>query len=450
MRKKKALPVFLGPYEIAGYYRGLAQGLRALGVDARFIEYAPYAYGLPSAATEVPVLVRMCRFLERLKGASSGLLLRMLFTPLLEVLRFVFFVTALLRYDAFIFGFGCSFLRGNWDLPILRLLGKKVVMNMAHGSELRPPYIDGARISKDGALQPNPEEVKRLTVSQVFRMRRIEKNVRVIVGAPFSSTQFSKRRLINTFALGIPCQQISIPPDKATALPPDEACDAARSRSERRVRILHSPSHPAAKGTYAIRQTIQNLRAKGHQIEFCEIQDRPNAEVVAAIQKCDFVVDQVYSDTPMAGFAAEAAWFSKPAVVGGYGFKYLKRFVPNGMWPPSQTCHPDDLEIAIETLIINAELREQLGRQAHEFVSTQWPATEVAKRYLRLLEDDIPEEWWLDPAHVVYLHGGGLSEEKAKQNIQDLVKACGKESLQLSHRPDLEKAFLEFANLSRD
>ena len=72
-----------------------------------------------------------------------------------------------------------------------------------------------------------------------------------------------------------------------------------------------------------------------------------------------FEIDQVYCDTPMAGFATEAAWFGKPAVVGGYGFDYLKTYVPEGMWPPSKTCHPDKIENAIESLIVNKVERQK-------------------------------------------------------------------------------------------
>jgi hypothetical protein len=166
------------------------------------------------------------------------------------------------------------------------------------------------------------------------------------------------------------------------------------------------------------------------------------------IQHCDFVVDQLYSDTPMAGFATEVAWFGKPAVVGGYGFDYLKTSVPEGMWPPSKTCHPDQIEQAIEDLIVNREDRLRLGGEAQKFVREKWNAAEVARRYLRLIEGDIPEEWWLDPATVTYLEGFGQPVERTKENIRQMVEQFGVESLQLSHRPDLERAFLEFAGVN--
>jgi hypothetical protein len=213
------------------------------------------------------------------------------------------------------------------------------------------------------------------------------------------------------------------------------------------IRILHSPSHSAAKGSPLILNAIKSLRDKGYSIEFVLLHGKPNEEVMVEIQCCDFVVDQVYSDFPLAGFATEAAWFGKPAVVGGYAFDYLKTLVPEGMWPPSKTCHPDQIEQAIESLIVNPEERLRLGAEVQMFVRDKWNAAEVARRYLRIIEGDIPGEWWLDPHSVTYLEGAGQPIERTKENIRQMVEQFGVESLQLSHRPDLEQAFLNFAGI---
>ena len=213
------------------------------------------------------------------------------------------------------------------------------------------------------------------------------------------------------------------------------------------IRILHSPSLPVAKGTIIIVDAIERLKKKGYQIEFVLIKGRPFSEVLKEIQGCHFVIDQIYSDTPMAAFAAEAAWYGKPAIVGGYALDRLKKFVPEGMWPPSKTCLPEEIEGAIEELIVNHEQRKRLGREAQSFVREKWAAVEVAKRFLKLIEGEIPEGWWVDPMDVLYLEGCGQSNERTKNLIRTMVSHHGLRSLHLSHRPDLEKAFLDFANI---
>jgi hypothetical protein len=184
----------------------------------------------------------------------------------------------------------------------------------------------------------------------------------------------------------------------------------------------------------------------GYNIDFITIHGRPFEEVINEIKLCDFVVDQIYSDTPMAGFATEAACFGKPAIVAGYGLESLKEYIPESMWPPSLICVPNDIQNAIEDLILNVNKRNDLGIAAQKFVCEKWNAIEVAKKYLRIINNDIPKSWWLDPFKVSYLHGVGQSEEETKKIIHNLVMKHGKKSLQVSNKPSLENLFLAFSD----
>ena len=448
---KKNRRIFIGPHEIAGYYSNLTEGMKRIQVDCDYATLSPDPRGY-GGENKTPFLLKLARWFNRFRGKPNrSIILRVIMAIPGELFALLWGITAIFNYDIFIFGFGHSLFRNNLDLPLIRLLGKRAIMNMAHGAELRPPYIDGAYQSPDGNLQPTPDRLFVTTTHHLRRIRFLERYTYCIIGAPFSSTQFSAKMLVNLFAIGLPsnfsepkvsgASHYTIPNSTA------EHDDHQASDSKRPTRILHSPSHPAVKGSDVIIQAIDNLISKGHRIEFVQLHNRPNSDVIKEIQRCDFVVDQVYSDTPLAGFATEAAWFGKPAVVGGYGFEYLKRFIPDGMAPPSKTCHPDEIEAAIEELILNIDMRKHLGRQAQEFVRTKWSAEQVAKRYLRIIEDDVPHEWWLDPGSVIYVHGAGQSAEQTRKNIRHLVSKHGVGALQLSHRPELEKAFLEFAGL---
>lgn len=222
------------------------------------------------------------------------------------------------------------------------------------------------------------------------------------------------------------------------------------SKSNATIRILHSPSHPQAKGTPRIRKAIESLQQKGHNIQLVEVIGQPNSVVLQELANCDFVVDQVYSDTPMAGFATEAAWFGKPAVVGGYGWDILKKHIPEELFPPSQICHPDKLEDAIEQLVTDEAYRLKLGDKARLFVQEKWSAQRVAEKYIRLIDGDIPEEWIINPKNIVYLHGGGVPEDKVREFTRNLILSKGATALQLAGRPELERAFVEFAGLDPD
>jgi glycosyltransferase involved in cell wall biosynthesis len=263
----------------------------------------------------------------------------------------------------------------------------------------------------------------------------------IVVGAPLSTSHYSRKKFVNIFAIGLPyCA------DQVDDHGVEQVDSEFSSRSNESVRILHSPSHPAAKGSASIEQAIAKLKRKGYSIDLIMLRNRPHAEVIREIQLCDFVVDQVYSDTPMAGFATEAAWYGKPAVVGGYGLRYLKEFVPEGMWPPSKICHPEDLVETIEELVRNRDERLKLGTAAMNFVRNNWSVSAVARRYHNLLNEAIPRGWWVEPHLVTYLEGAGQHEEQSRENIRRMVERFGVASLKMSHRSDMELAFLNFAN----
>lgn len=433
--------IFIGPHEIAGYYANLARGFREIGIDCDFITYSSHPSGYGNE-TKFPLLLRLARFFNKFRrNPNRPLVVRILIALPGEILTNIWGLFAIIKYDIFIFGFGYSLLpRGNWDLMILKWLGKTVVSNVMHGSDIRPPYIDGSYQSGDGSRQPEARDLLLLSMAKKRKAMAIDYYSSVVLAAPFNSAFLSSKRIVNGSMVGIPFFLESLHS-------PVAAAHDSEGKFLGRMRILHSPSHPAAKGTPLILKAIESLKVKGYTIEFIMLSGKSNLEVMREILQCDFVVDQVYSDTPLAGFATEAAWFGKPAVVGGYAFDYLNTFVPEGMWPPSKTCHPEKIEQAIEDLIVNRDERLRLGAEAQKFVQEKYNAAEVARRYLRLIEGDIPEDWWLDPNLVTYLEGAGQPVEQTKETVRQMVEQFGVESLQLSHRPDLERAFLEFADV---
>lgn len=420
--------IFLGPGEVAGYYFNLFTGMRAIGVECDLIEFAPHPFRYnPSGCPSLIV-----RWLRKCKAARNDAnkrsLKRFIFSLLTSCLRKMYFLEAVFTYDAFIFGYGDSLLRNNADLPWLKLFGKRVIMNIGHGSEARPPYIDGYFQRHADGRGPSDEALAANTRKTMQRVRRIEKWADVVVGMPLSNSQFSQRAFINWFCLGIPYQ--------------GDDFDSSRCEStSEKVRILHCPSHPVAKGTDRIRQAIEQLRSKGIDVEYTEIIGRPHAEVVEAIKQCDFVVDELFSDTPLAGVGTEAAWHGRPTVVAGYGYSKLPDLVPAQMYPPSFTCRPEEINQAVEVMATNVELRRTLGESAKRFVRTQWSAMAVAKRYMRLVNEDFPSEWYVDPKSICYVHGACQREEATKLNVRRLIASAGISGLQLSHRPDLERAF---------
>lgn len=425
----KRLPrVFLGLTEVSGFYKGLKSGLDQLGVNCTFVSlgHDPREYG----GDYTNLLIRMVKYCakKRYVTARSRRVVRFVWGVLRMLLQPFVFLWALWKFDVFIFGFNTSFLF-YYDLPILKLLGKRIIYQF-HGSDSRPPYLGS--LVKWGK-QMTAAECIRLTARQKKVIRTIERYADVIVNNP-TGAHFHERPFVVWLHIGLPCQLPAVPaPPEPVAKPP------------RHFRILHSPSHPEAKGSPTIRRVVDGLKAKGYDIELVEIAGQPNSVVLEELSRCEFVIDQLYSDYPMPGFATEAAWFGKPVIIGGYAADLWEKLLPAHSHPPTLYCHPDDLEDVVVRMIEDKALRDRLAGEAARFVRSQWHPKKVAERYLRLIEGDIPQEWLYDPRDIRYVHGGCLPEWRVKELVRQVIEQGGVEALQLSDKPALERHLVEFS-----
>ena len=428
MFKKKPSNIFIGTYEVAGFYKNLAKGFHILGHDCDFLTYQsnPFNY---AGETKTNILVRIIKYFNFVNSRNTSKSFIFFNNTQILFLQICLLLYSLMKYDIFIFGYGKTLIFKNLDLPVLHFFNKKIISILSHGSESRPPYTNGVVLSPQNKFLSNS-----YLVNSTLRKKKLVnyhfKYADIIVGAPYTNHAFSPSRFINSLSLGIPCIFDEKPKLKV--------------KISNRVRVLHSPSNQIAKGTEIIKLVINKLILKGYEIDFILIKNKANSIVVDEIQKCDFVVDQIYSDTPMAGLATEAAWYGKPTVVGGYKLEELKDFVQDSMWPPVISCHPDSIEASIEKLIICKNYRLDMGLKAKCFVQNKWSAQKVAERYLRLINNDIPKHWWVEPSSVCYVHGGGVSFSSIKKVITNLIDTYGIDALHLSHHPDLEKAFYKF------
>lgn len=425
----------LGLTEIAGYYGNLKKGFQEIGVDCDFINLTPhpFKYGGDDVPNSLVALIRYSG-LKRASIPRTNILAKAFWIGLQVLIRPVFFLWALFRYDVFIFGFHTSFL-GFRDLPILKMFNKKVIY-MHHGSDSRPPYLDGSIMAPGKGVSIG--NCISLTKKKKRNVHLIDKYADVIINYP-PQAYFHQREFVLGLVVGLPYSSNNLKVHEHKIK--NNAYDSSNP-----VRILHSPSDPEVKGTAIIRQAIEKLKRKGYQIDFVEITGQPNEVVLDELSRCDFIVDQLYSDTPMATFATEAAFFAKPAVVGGYYSQMIKDDIPANAIPPSLYCHPDEIEEAIEKMIVDVDYRTRLSMEAHKFVTENWSSKKVAEKYLRIINGDIPSEWLYDPKQIKYVHGGGLPEQRVKEIIREMVKIGTKDALQLQDKPELEKNMLDFAN----
>jgi hypothetical protein len=418
--------VFIGLVETAGYYGNLHRALRRAGVDATYVNLFGHPFEYAESASTSPV-VRLSTWLGRRRTQTprERLAAKVLWKSLHWVSLVPLFVWATLRHDVFVYAFKSSFFEFR-ELGLLRLLRKRIVF-VFQGSDIRPSYIDGSEMAAD--RDATIELCIHLTRRKREALDRIERFAHTIVSLPTYS-QLLRRPFVSFISVGIPYPIPATP----EVVPSDGS-----------IRILHSPSHPAAKGTPRIRAAIELLRGEGLPIDYVEITSQPNDRVLGELARCDFVVDQLYSDTPMSGFPTEAAAFGKPAIVGNWDWESaLEHLVPDHV-PPTHRCHPDELEGAIRRLVIDTDYRRDLGESARRFVAERWSPDAVAARYLALFNSEAPPEWTCDPGEIRYVHGVGLEQDRVRELIRGVVDHAGAEALLVDDKPELRQRLLEFA-----
>lgn len=424
--------IFVGLVEIAGYYRSVAKGLRELGVEVSHVSVFQHPfYPLPPARGSWVVAFSNW-FTLRFHRAGKRRVTRWLRKPFRWFQLRMLLVWAVARHDVFIFSSGLTFCDRK-ELPLLKFLGKKLIF-VFNGSDTRPPYLNGAFVADPVLPLPG---LATLTADIKRNVRQIEQYADACVNHPLSA-HFHEKPFVNYLRMGNPAYL-----DAVAALAGDLA--GKENNSDGRVRVVHAPSMPLLKGSAQFRDMIERSRTAGAPIDYVELRNRPHHEVLAELARCDFVLDELYSDISLAGFGTEAASFGKPALVGGYGTEALRRAAGGLALPLDTYCHPDEIEQVFERLVNDAAWRRECGERALNFVRDNWQPQLLAERFLRLIKGDVPADWLFAPRDITYLHGWGVAEDRLRHSLAEFIEFGGVGALQLADKPQLEQAIVNFA-----
>jgi hypothetical protein len=433
MKKPK---IFLGLFEIAGYYQNLQKGLKELGYTADFYTFKEHIFSY-SHTQNYNIIFKLIKAIELYKlhltkyswlPGFVSINIDLLHKSLIKY----FFYFCLYRYDVFILGYNSKFkdqigynhpkFKDFDELALLKKYKKKVIY-IYHGSDSRPPYMDGSLMGKSTGR--NLLDCYELTIQAKNKIEEIEAHADYIINAK-TTGQFHNRPFIEFLKIGIP-YSFEHSRLKFFPRPPGDE-----------VRILHSPSNPEAKGSNIIIDTVNKLRSDGVNVSLKCIINQPNDVVIQNIIQSDIIIDQLYSDTPMAGFATEAAFFGKPVIVCGYYSRYMKSSLLPEEIPPTVYVSPDLLEENIMKLVSDKALRISMGQELKKFVESRWSLVEVARRFQKIIDNEIPEDWWVSPKSITYWEGCCIDRDRAKELIKDLCNTYGDGALNLDNNPNLK------------
>ncbi|HEX8723385.1 MAG TPA: hypothetical protein VF736_22395 [Pyrinomonadaceae bacterium] len=350
--------ILVGTVEIARQMYDLADGFRRLGHRARTLiaRRNPQHPGL-----RYDIEYRQSPFSERVNGIRAFPLrhARAVVNRSYWAARLLPLLTG---YDVYVFQAGGSLLPGNRDLPLLKRLGKKVIV-MFQGDEIRhwsaaepvwesfglrlPPYY-----RENASLFPLAQKLTAL--------RMAERYADVIFSVPSQS-------------------ELALRPYMHVYLP----LDLSRFRYHVPARdvpvVVHAPSFAPLKGTAQILEALDRLRAEGVPFELRLLEGKKNEEVIEELVGADVVADQL--NVPLYGMFALEGMATGCAVAGGN----REDFIP---LPPNRpTLHIDsgNLYGQLRRLLTDKPLRLRLAAEGRALVEKYHDHRRVARHLLDCL-----------------------------------------------------------------
>ncbi|HEX2981039.1 MAG TPA: hypothetical protein VHO48_12295 [Anaerolineaceae bacterium] len=279
--------------------------------------------------------------------------------------------STLRRYDVYVLIHSDTFLPGNLDVPLLRLLGKQVVRIWC-GSDVRYWHAYEQEMRKLGMEKDVASFLESIRGKRFDRY--LQKRDMVRIGERFANLIYAQASYAQLFKR--PYLRINLPmavneyvynfPDRDVPL------------------VVHAPSSKERKGTRAILRAVDELHAEGLSFEFRIVQNCSNEQVRIALQEADIVVDQLIS--AIIGKLALEGMSCGCAVLGRYAPEYAP--VPPGC--PMIRVTEETIKERLREVIVNRDLRRRLAVEGRQYVETYYDRRVFAKNMLAALESGPP------------------------------------------------------------
>ncbi|MGQ1889276.1 glycosyltransferase [Thermophagus sp. OGC60D27] len=362
-KNKRKLRVFVGPGNTAGNAHYIARSLRMVGAKARSYAYEKHVFGYPTDR-----VVLQFRSLKK-KGPVKLVNNRFVLHPLNALIRVVFFVSVLFRYDLFYFISPITFFENHADLGILRFFGKKVAFFFPGCAEKNP--YDELNMMKYSfcwyctdtkkqtfCLCNQPDKKK-------ARIRKFEKHADYIFSRPSTSGYLKY-------------------PEKAWPMwlmtdPPKQPVSMDKFRNPSAVRIMHFPSHRELKGTKYVEEAITHLKDK-YEIEYT-CRRMTNQEVLKNLESAHVLIDQF---THTFGLLSVEG-LSRGCVVVCRLEEWARKSYPD---LPVVSCNPEDLEETLAELLKDRQRMAEIAQKSMDWYRKNATLEVVGNRMLNIFSDN--------------------------------------------------------------
>ncbi len=291
------------------------------------------------------------------------------------LLTYGVFIWSLLKFRVFLLPFRTRILERTpllkWaEIPLLRLAGKKVILN-TYGADVATPRLRRRHDLKyslyDGYLaDPQYRSYNERTIALNTKVAEAQANF--IISA-IDHVDYLDR--VDAY-FHLRCID-------------DQTIKPHYGTNNKVPVFVHAPNHRLLKGTDKIIEVIDMLNREGVACELRIVENTSNSELLKIIADSDAVIDQLLLGT-YARLAIEAMALGKPV------FCFLRKdlYQFNPIWSdcPIINTDPDNLEERLRSFIGSSKIeQEEIGRLGRSYVERYHSLEYVGARFDQIIED---------------------------------------------------------------
>lgn len=292
-----------------------------------------------------------------------------------RLMSYHFFCRSLLRYDVFFMYFDGGVLRqtllSRWELPLLRLANKKIVL-MPYGSDsfvydnIPVPAWRHALMMSYPILGSHTRRIER-------RVRRMVAYADVVIACLVHFVCLPRWDMLPLTCYPVDTDAINTD----ATLPPTVSGP---------IRIAHAANHRGVKGTEFLIEAVRALREQGYEIELDLIERVPNHEALRRIGLADIYVDQLVMGYALAAQEAMAMGRVVISPVDGLPETDLFRTYSYLNECPIISASQRSIKQVLEGLIADRQRWPEIGRASREFVTRRHSFAACADMYKAVLD----------------------------------------------------------------
>lgn len=263
----------------------------------------------------------------------------------------------ILDYNIFHFHFGTTLTLDGSDLPIIKELNKKMIMQY-WGSDVRLLSIAKKLNPYTKVKQMNEDIIK----------RNLEFHSKYISDC---FVDYELYEYVKGYYKNVHVTRSSIDLERF-----DYVNSSIKVKDK--ILIVHAPTSPEFKGTQFIVKAIEALNYRG-DFEFKLVMGMSNEEAVKIYKEADLIIDQLHTGT-YGIFAVESMALGKPVI--SWISDFMREKLPKEL--PIVVANPDTIKSVLKNLLDNKDELGEIGRKSRLYVEKYHDSKKVAQEHLEI------------------------------------------------------------------